>query len=335
MSLADRLLARFKESEPLALAAVERRCLRSRLQSCDCRRCADLCPREAITTEEGGVRLDAKKCTGCLACLAVCPAEALQGHDQRLAAWHEKSGGEGALRLCCEKGISGGEEIVLPCLGAVSAEELAALAIGQGREIKLILSKCGQCRSPFLPELIGKRLVELDERLAPFFPSSLIHLLVIEGSSGQAASASRRAFFKAFTQISLQAAAETMNALKDAGEAGPRQAHKHVPARLTFLAGAIAEADEAGKETLLRLFYSLAVGEDCNFCGACAGICPTGALKNVREEERKSLEFAWAKCGGCGLCAAFCRKQAMNLSPGRSLAASGEEFAVLRETRLE
>lgn len=335
MSLADRLLARFKESEPLALAVVERRCLRSRLQICDCRRCVEICLKGAIAPVEGGVQLDAKKCTGCLACLAVCPAEALKGHDLRLASWHEKVKGAGALRLCCEKTISGGVEVVLPCLGAISAEELAALAVGHGRELKLILSKCGQCRSPFLPELLDQRLAELGERLAPFSPSSRIHLLLTEEESGQAESVSRRAFFKAFTHISIQAATETMAALKDEGEAGPRQAHKHVPARLIFLSKAIAEVDEKGKETILRLFHTLAVSEACNFCGACAGMCPTGALKNSRENEVKRLQFDWAKCSGCRLCLEFCRKKALALSPGRGMDSLGAELEVLREMQVE
>ena len=322
MSLADRLVARFKNNEPPVLDFISRRCLRNRLQGNGCSRCLDECPVQAISLEQGsGVRIDQKRCVGCLACTAVCPVEALLGKDQRLSVWPAKAAGREALRLCCEKAIVSGEEIILPCLGALAEEHLAALAagVGAGKGVRLSLIKCGDCRAESVREILARRLANLESRLGSGGITGAVRLLLEEEEGGELAeSASRRAFFKAFREISFHAATETMAALQADPTQKEQHAHKHQPGRLAQLRQAVADADDpAVRAALLRLFFTLNVSEECNFCGACAGMCPTGALKNVREDEGKRLEFAWALCSGCGLCLEFCRKKALTLVAGR------------------
>lgn len=59
----------------------------------------------------------------------------------------------------------------------------------------------------------------------------------------------------------------------------------------------------------------------CFECGACTGVCPTGALSIKRPE--MAVPFAPGKCSGCGLCVPVCpvRAMAVCLEPGTELAA--------------
>jgi len=49
--------------------------------------------------------------------------------------------------------------------------------------------------------------------------------------------------------------------------------------------------------------------EKCFQCGACTGICPTGALSIHRPD--MAVLFDLDKCTGCGLCVAVCPVKAM------------------------
>ncbi|HIJ90161.1 MAG: 4Fe-4S binding protein [Desulfobulbaceae bacterium] len=319
MTLADRLAERFCSSEPPPLEFISRRCLRNRLQGNGCARCIDECPVQAISGQEpGGVRLNPKRCVGCLACTAVCPTEALVGKDYRLAAAPAKATGQATLVFCCEKSIRSGEEIVLPCLGALSEEHLVAFAARSGEDVCLILVQCPDCRASFVPAILARRLKVLTSKLGREGVISRIRMMTREEEGEQETSASRRSFFRAFWDMSLHAATETITTLQSEPNPKEKHAHKHPPSRLILLRQALAESDdEAVRLALLPLFFTLTVNTECNFCGACVGICPTGALKNTREDEVKQLIFIWAKCSGCGLCLGFCRKKALTLAAGR------------------
>lgn len=52
--------------------------------------------------------------------------------------------------------------------------------------------------------------------------------------------------------------------------------------------------------------------EKCFQCGACTGICPTGALF-IRRSDMAVL-FDAEKCSGCGLCVTLCPVRAMEVS---------------------
>ena len=338
MTLADRLAERFRGSEPPALEFISRRCLRNRRQGNGCARCIDECPVQAISGQEpGGVRLDPKRCVGCLACTAVCPAEALVGKDYRLAAAPGKATGQATLVFCCEKSIRSGEEIVLPCLGALAKEQLAVFAAKAAKGVRLNLVKCSDCRAAFVPDLLVRRLAALNSWLGNGEITGSIRLLLQEEEGEEPVeSSSRRTFFKAFREISFHAATETMAALQADPDQREQHAHKHQPARLAQLRQAIADTgDESTHQALLRLFFSLTVSDECNFCGACAGMCPTGALKKTREDEGKRLQFDWARCSGCGLCLEFCRKKAIRLIPGRNPESLGTTLEVLLQMEIE
>jgi len=58
--------------------------------------------------------------------------------------------------------------------------------------------------------------------------------------------------------------------------------------------------------------------DKCFQCGACTGICPTGALHISRPE--MAVLFEPDKCSGCGLCVTVCPVRAMEVSLDHSAA---------------
>ena len=57
--------------------------------------------------------------------------------------------------------------------------------------------------------------------------------------------------------------------------------------------------------------------EKCYQCGACTGICPTGAL-NIKRPEMEVL-FIPEKCTACGLCIQVCPVRAMEICLDRDI----------------
>ena len=238
---------------------------------------------------------------------------------------------------CPVQAIRSGEEMVLPCLGALAEEHLAAFSAKAVQGVGLRLVKCSDCRAAAVPDLLARRLATLNNRLGNKENTGSIRLLLQEEESEALAElSSRRAFFKAFREISFHAATETMAALQADPNPKEQHAHKHQPERLAQLRRVIIDIVDPGiRQSLLRLFFTLTVSDECNFCGACAGMCPTGALKNKREEGVRQLLFDWARCSGCGLCLELCRKKALTLVVGRSLESLDSEMETLLEAATE
>lgn len=58
--------------------------------------------------------------------------------------------------------------------------------------------------------------------------------------------------------------------------------------------------------------------DKCYQCGACTGICPTGALSLHRPD--MAVLFDEGKCTACGLCVSVCPARAMEVSLNGSVA---------------
>ncbi len=70
-----------------------------------CGRCIDVCPAEALKRDESGVvRLDAKRCVGCLICVGFCPSDSMRQHDDYLVPFKCISCGQ-CVKVCKENAL--------------------------------------------------------------------------------------------------------------------------------------------------------------------------------------------------------------------------------------
>ena len=66
------------------------------------------------------------------------------------------------------------------------------------------------------------------------------------------------------------------------------------------------------------------VRENCIFCGACAKVCPVGAIKVSRLENLWTIERG--KCINCGRCVKICRKSALRGEICFKISFAGQSF---------
>ncbi|TBV79861.1 MAG: hypothetical protein EYX74_06350 [Desulfobulbaceae bacterium] len=380
MTVAERFINRLAGESEAPLVFRARSCLRNRLWSSTCACCVEECPRQAVSLEQDRVVIDSQRCVACLICVAVCPAGALVAHDRRLDNVVARTFKlNEPVACCCEKNVRTGEELILSCLGALTVEHLAAMAVMTGG-VNLHLESCGDCRASFVPAILAQRVAVLnalatagseeaptsrsDSTLTtgfsiklldqPFLPESAATTAIVAPNSAGTqlgakpeikpaaqsavtpvtpATPDRRSFFRAFRELSWHAAATTWSTLRPEPEEfdQPSGQDKQAIARSIVLRQALTKAAPERRGLLPGLFYVLAVNDKCNLCGACAGVCPTGALSNEWRDGGEKLWFNWAACSGCGLCCEFCPQKAISLRRGRSVENMAEESVLLRQ----
>jgi ferredoxin len=81
------------------------------------------------------------------------------------------------------------------------------------------------------------------------------------------------------------------------------------------------------RDKLMAVYFTReTVTDECIGCGACADICPVGAVSVV--DDRAEVDLNW--CIGCGVCAVGCPAQAISIT--RRLEGHGpEDFAALHQ----
>jgi ferredoxin len=301
-----------------ALCAFDRQGVRG------CRRCLDRCPADAITidTEAASIHVDPYLCQGCGSCTLGCPTGALRYARPRPLVLLREIAGRLALMpttaVQAEAALDGApvglpapgprvarpllihadgaEPTVLPpevlalpvpALGAVGAEVwLGALALGAARVVVLAAG--------FLPpttrQVIEAEIAGARQQLAAIgeAPERLRLVETIERIDWHGAHSGSPAL-----SLEVLEAARTKRAQANAAL---RHLAQHADARR-----ALIEAPGAAFGTL-RID-----AERCTSCMACAGLCPTSALRR----RAGALAFVPADCVQCGICAQACPEQAI------------------------
>ena len=310
------LLTKTAGTTPVA-EIVAGRCLRRRLSSFDCTRCLDSCAANALSLQNGKIHIDNTRCTGCGRCTAVCPAEALifAGFDL-CRMLDECDSFADYVFNCPRQKQTFPRELPLHCIGVMSNEALLTIALKGNGPVYFNLLACPDC-----PQFQGvAAFVETVERvqkmIAPFLGTTL--RVICEASQLPAVlPRDRRSFLRGLgsnvvSLVQSRYATKPFRAEKEPIKANSRR----LPEKTALLEKVIMAQDSAVSSVLLaQCTPTLSLTNSCTLCPRCTGMCPTGAIKLVRQEDNsKKISFAGGRCAGCGLCAAFCKVQAITIS---------------------
>lgn len=297
---------------------VEGRCLRRRLSGFDCTLCVDNCVVNAVTPRQadgsGEVYIDNQKCTGCGRCTAVCPAEAIVFPDFDLyLALDECDTFEETVFTCHRQKRAFPKDFGIPCVGALSIEALLYVGLKESGPVYFNLTSCHGCP---LHQVVEKFLASLD-RVQKILATDMASLVVITEISQlpSIAKKDRRSFL---FDMGSNAVSLVKNQYKTSiPQKIPLQSkERRVPQKTALLEKAILAQDSIIATRLLsQCFPKIFLTKTCTLCPRCTGMCPTGALKVERRQDKsKRISFTAAQCTACGLCVAFCKMKAITVT---------------------
>lgn len=326
-ALLDEALAELPEmrgrfTKPHFTEFLAKRCLHGRLADSDCHRCREVCPVNAIRTEERGIRIDPYLCQGCGGCALVCPADAIQMH-------HRQNQLPEMGRALLEQSMSTREsgnpvDLVLYDMNI----GVDALGRGEGNRIFFGIEEAGMAGVEFFLVALAygaDRVTLICDRERPAgirqalqhqaelgqlilqglgFPDNRIRFLLHSSDSSDtgfdvepvlAAAADWPKYTPATFDLEQDRRTLTQLAVHHLWEtSGRKKSIIPLPADVPF--GAVAVRNT-----------------DCSFCMSCVGTCPFDALTSADTVPRISL--VESRCHQCGLCAAVCPEEAIVLHP--------------------
>ncbi len=300
------------DSSP-AVELVPERCLRRRLNTCECRLCLDACPSGALVFVGRQPQLDPQKCTTCMGCTAVCPNDALVADcdlEEVLRAISARTVEEVVISCTRKKQLSVAE-IAVPCQGIFTGEALLALGMSGCPSVVFNLGGCSACENRQAAGLFVAAWQRVQHIAADILRTELTvteNLELVAGGQPP----DRRSFLGSLrTSLAtmVQDRQEFSSALR------PKTSGRRIPVRVKIIDQVIATAPAESRPHLLDLCTPrLTVGPECNCCPRCTGICPTGAIRTSGSGAEKQLLFTASLCSGCGLCVSFCQRKALSLS---------------------
>ncbi len=289
------------------------RCLRKRLNRCDCSNCRDVCSAGAISLRDSRISLDARSCSGCMLCAAVCPNDAFTfpEFDSESFCCSEDNA-ELFVVSCNRQSQIYPEERLVPCLGGITIEHLLALNICGESALAFNVSSCTGCKNYHGVTEFLRRLAWLKQESGALFKRK--HIIIKEQQEVVAFNQSaRRSFLSGLKERVYETIGSQLSFQTESSGPAARSSRR-IPARVRIKKHLMEKVASEDREALSRLInHRLIINEACNLCPLCKGICPTGALTIERTEEKKELTFNATLCSGCGLCVSFCRQKALSL----------------------
>ena len=312
-----------------------------------CTRCEQACPANAIKLGVKTIpQLDTSACTGCTACVCVCPVDAI-GHEssqpvELLQQVHRLTmQGDSTIHAACSAVCADDADVNIPChamwnpilLACMAAEGVATLEL-EG------MSQCDTC-----PVRYGANVMQQTEKDYATLNNALgVHMVISRQirprqrdiqvtTKGSVAHTEppRRAFFRSLIPSIAQGAAMAAAQIGQAASQSIREeipqenaSHLNLPVRLRLFLRALPRLQ--ANFTPVPPMLSLPIGAiqadaRCTACNQCVEQCPTQAISIREFGANKVLEFQPDACIGCQQCIALCPEDALEHLPGISLPA--------------
>lgn len=305
-------------ADPL-ISADRSRCVRMRFNKNACSICTASCRSGAISID-GGIVVDAGKCTECMLCLSECPSGCFIAADEDffvlLSKLRKTQNSVPRPVLGCKKANGTEAHEKTGCLGFLSEEHLIALAAFLEKPLHINLTTCSQCENFFIIERLKERVKSAKAKTGIGIHDRIV---LVENKSDlvyEDISYDRRNFFKTLKNMTFM----QVSGLVDEKETEIIRSYsaKKIPLKRDLLNAIIKQlsSGDAAAGILENYAFTIKAGSSCTNCFACIGMCPTGALKIKKDGEGTGLLFNSSLCNGCALCRDFCPAEAVSLSKG-------------------
>ena len=279
------------------------KCLRSEFAKNECRLCIDLCPEEAMVFDRKRLTLDTGKCTACAACVGICPTEALISETFDPNRFVLEFSAHEQPMISCKENV--------PCLSALSSEQLIAIALRKEGDVVCDLSHCVECpvnREGKVLSVIESMIDETNRFLQ--ICGSEIHIGVQQQSADSEVDVGRRGLFKKIANVVKEVDEDETLAelLQNEGEKQPLK-------RILLKNSLKKRAEKFPETTTSETDFSFVINktidaETCNNCQECAMFCPTDALSIM--QDNTGIIFQMGKCIACAICNDVCQPDSIH-----------------------
>jgi len=298
------------------------RCVHTSNKFAICNKCVDACPVETIKISNGVVSFTPSECVGCGGCDAVCPTAAYSLDDFKpinyVFGFLER---EQEVLSCKDE---------LPCIAALSAEELLSMALISQKDITADIAACKECPigAKNLP-IIEERIEEVNFLLEAMDQKKRVLLDAVDVTlEKEQEELSRRELLskdglKKGVSIKKQfenevAASENIEKVHQVSSADiAKIKQKSIPDRRSLLLMAMKRAKVPEKFHVISIedisFTSQKDidKESCTNCQMCYRICPTGALSS--DGKNSVINFNALACVQCHSCHDVCEPDSLTL----------------------
>lgn len=274
------------------------RCLAVRQSPAACRRCAEVCPHDAVTVRGRGVEIDDVDCSGCGLCVQACPSQALEPRV-RLG---------GGRSVKCSR--VGGDAQTVHCLARLRPTDLHRLVRGRS-EIVLAHGDCAECPVGGAAVLDAVEAVAREGR----------ELLALRGHDGTirverretlddsetAERLDRRALLRGGWRNMARGASAALAPL-DPGEDDEHPVPEEAARRYRALELSDLVPEHEVPWPLPR------VNDACILCPVCTKVCPTDAFfRTFDDDGGGALHLDPGRCIGCDACVSACPVDAIGM----------------------
>lgn len=304
-------------------------CVRSTNKFSICDACVDVCPVETIKIDKETFpsipSFVPNDCVGCGGCGAVCPSAAFSLDDfNPINFTFTFLETQSSIVDCKDKKNS------IPCIAALSAEELLSLSLLSANEVLLNSAHCSECEIADKNfKIIEERVEEVNFLLEAMEQKKAILFKDVEVDSTEEIK-SRRDLLK---NISLKDAAAAKQKFENSVDALDEELKTHalnlddiknirekkVPNRRKLLSMAIKRATVPStfhvieSEDISFTSQKLLDLDACTNCQICYRVCPTGSLSS--DDKGSFIKFDAFSCIKCHTCHDVCESDAIKLKP--------------------
>ena len=288
-----------------------------------CDKCVTVCPVETIKIDEGVISFVPSECVGCGGCDAVCPTAAYELDDFKPINYVFNFLENDLDVIICKN--------ELPCIAALSVEELLSMALISPQSITADIGACKECpiAAKNLP-IIQERVEEVNFLLEAMEQNSFIALkeLDIKEEIVQTDTLSRR---KLLSKDGLKKAVSIKQQFENEVESTDttlkthevtsadivKIKQKNLPDRRSLLLMAMKRAE------VPETFHTISIEDisfisqkdldesSCTNCQMCYRICPTGALSS--DGRGSVINFNPLSCVQCHSCHDVCEPDSLTL----------------------